>query len=51
MTDLERYRIYDRFARFYHLYWAKTYLKDVEYGLEEKLLPLLPPGSRPKRPE
>ncbi len=46
MSEPEGYGNYDRFARFYNLYWAKRYLQDVEYGLEEKLLPLLPPGSR-----
>ncbi len=46
MRDPERHRDYDRFARFYNLYWAEGYLKEVEYGLEERILPLLAPGSR-----
>lgn len=37
---------YDAFAAYYDAYWAAGYLRDVEEGLEDAILPLVPPGAR-----
>lgn len=37
---------YNEFAAYYDVYWAAGYLRDFEEGLEETILPLVPPGAR-----
>lgn len=37
---------YDEFAAYYDVYWAAGYLRDFAEGLEETILPLVPPGAR-----
>jgi SAM-dependent methyltransferase len=37
---------YNEFAAYYDVYWAAGYLRDFAEGLEETILPLVPPGAR-----
>ena len=37
---------YNEFAPYYDVYWAVGYLRDFEKGLEEAILPLVPPRAR-----
>lgn len=37
---------YNEFAAYYDVYWAAGYLRDVAEGLEETILPLVPPRAR-----
>lgn len=37
---------YNQFAAYYDVYWATGYLRDFAEGLEETILPLVPPGAR-----
>ena len=37
---------YNEFAAYYDVYWAAGYLRDFAAGLEETILPLIPPGAR-----
>lgn len=37
---------YNEFAAYYDVYWAAGYLRDLAEGLEETILPLVPPRAR-----
>ncbi len=37
---------YNEFAAYYDVYWARGYLRDFAEGLEEAILPLIPPEAR-----
>ena len=37
---------YNEFAAYYDVYWAAGYLRDFAEGLEDMILPLVPPGAR-----